>query len=64
MSDQPLSDWAKEQVYEYDLDMSTTCEHCCNNLNEGQLIWKDIEVRNSYYCSRKCVLEADAVPRF
>lgn len=54
-----LPSWAVAQTYEYDLDMSTVCEHCGKDLAEGATVYKDTESRNTYYCSEQCVQIAD-----
>ena len=54
-----LPSWAVAQTYEYDLDMSTACEHCGGDLREGSTVYKDTESRNTYYCSEQCVRIAD-----
>jgi hypothetical protein len=54
-----LPSWAVAITYEYDLDMSTACEHCMNTLEEGATVYKDAEARNTYYCSEACVRIAE-----
>jgi len=63
-----LPAWAEDEKYEYDLGMSTTCEHCGNSLQEGARVWRDTEsskdwarqgypgIPSDYYCSEACVL--------
>jgi hypothetical protein len=54
-----LPKWAQAMKYEYDLGMSSSCEHCGDALPEGSIVWKDTEARNAYYCSEACVLKAE-----